>query len=49
MKIVGSVEVKGVLAKSPESFWNETKLEAGICREKFFNILMVKKQLTLIN
>ena len=36
MKIVGSVEVKGVLAKSPEILWNETKSEAGICREKFF-------------
>lgn len=36
MKIVGSVEVKGVLAKSPETLWNETKSEAGICREKFF-------------
>ena len=36
MKVVGSVEVTGVLAKSPETLWNETKSEAGICREKFF-------------
>ncbi len=37
MKVVGEVNVLGILEDSIESLWRKTKNFGGICKEAFFN------------
>ncbi len=43
MKVVGEVEVKGVLSSSPDKLWKETSCFAGISQKKFMDYFSKKE------